>query len=347
MGHLVCPIKLNLAPYIKIVTLMYKITKNRWDNTCDSLKKIENNQKLILFKNTSSPRFSWMPVEIGDFEISPIRGCEADQKPWEGSCKIKPWEHKVTVAIPCLGTPEIVKLTIELLQLQSIKPYIMIIDTGSIGQEREEIETLRTDNVEVHLIQLHGVRHPSDYPAMAMDLAFTLCRSEYLFATHADCFLRKVTLLEDLINLCKTKSPVVGYQLSPRSHKDWVGMVSHTATMYHVPSMDKIGFAWSLRRLCNEFDIVDYNPSPDRPNWPDTEILGNYILRKNKIVPHLIGSEENNERTLDENIDHFRSFTSGKLYSKAYFSRVQKAYEDAKKQAINRIKEWKKFQKNN
>jgi hypothetical protein len=110
--------------------------------------------------------------------------------------------------------------------------------------------------------------------------------------------------------------------------------------MYHIKTMDKIGFGWSLRRLCHMHDIVNYKPDPMRPNWPDTEILGNYILRNNNITPYLIGSEENGIRHIDENIDHFSSYTSAKLYSPPYFKKAKEWYEDAKLQAIQRIKEW-------
>jgi hypothetical protein len=175
---------------------------------------------------------------------------------------------------------------------------------------------------------------------MAMDLAFAICRSPYCFATHADVFLRKRTFLEEVLQLCKIKSPVVGYELSERAHKDWRGMVSHTASMYDMRVMDKIGFGWSLRRLCHQYDIVDYAPDPTKPNWPDTEILGNYILRQSDITPCLIGHEGNMQRTYDENIDHFRSLTAAKLYSPTYYQQVKQWYKHAREEALERIEIW-------
>lgn len=278
-------------------------------------------------------------------ELAPLRGVPVHQRPWEGSCEKKPWEYRVTAAIPCLDTYEQLQICVRLLQLQTEKPYIMVLDTGSNPEQFQLIEQLRSEDVEVHAIRVNGVLHPSDFPAIAMDLAFSLCRSPFLFATHADCFLRKRTLLEEFLELCQTKSPVVGYEISPRSHSDWPGMVSHTASMYHMPTMDKIGFGWSMRRLCNLYDISDHRPHPMRPNWPDTEILGNYILRKHEIKPFLIGSEKNFSRQKDENIDHFRSFTSGKLYSPEYFNRVSEWYEAAKAEALERIESWEREQK--
>lgn len=78
-----------------------------------------------------------------------------------------------------------------------------------------------------------------------------------------------------------------------------------------------------------------------KPNWPDTEILGNYILRENKIKPLLIGKEENQSRTIDENIDHVRSYTASKMYSPKYFDVTSKWLEDAKEEAKKRIIKWK------
>lgn len=315
---------------------MLKISFNRWNRTPDGEKLNRNGKKSIWLKSEGS----WVDVELEHWEVSPSYGLLSEANPWEGSCENKPWDYEVTAVIPCLNTSETLPICIELLRLQTVRPYIILVDTGSITQELEKIEALRAADVEVHLMRLNGVRHPSDYPAMAMDLAFSICRTEYLFATHADVFPRREDLVESLLGLCKTKSPAVGYELTPRDHSDWEGMLSHTASMYEMAKMDEIGFGWSLRRLCNHFGIVNYKPDPLKPNWPDTEILGNYILRENEIVPHLIGKEGNRERTLDENIDHFRSYTSGKMYSPDYFKLAKSWYDDAVIQAEKRIKEW-------
>lgn len=277
-------------------------------------------------------------------DFAPLRGkgINTTSSPWEGCAEKKPWNYKVTAAIPCLDTVETVEICIELLRAQTERPFIMLIDTGSYSDQVEQMKKLHADDCEVHFIRLNGVQHPSDFPAMAMDIAFSLCRTEYIFATHADCFLRKRTFLEELVKMCVEVSPVVGYEMSPRAHSDWHGMVSHTATMYHMPVMDKIGFGWSLRRLCNMYNIRDYKPTPLRPNWPDTEILGNYILRYHKIKPHLIGHEENFSRQVDDNIDHLRSYTSGKLYSPPYFAQASEWFAKAKSEALERIELWKK-----
>jgi glycosyltransferase involved in cell wall biosynthesis len=275
-------------------------------------------------------------------DIAPLRGTgiNTTQSPWEGSEKKKPWNYKITAAIPALDTYETLEICIELLRLQTERPYIIIIDTGSRGEQLEKMRKLQAPDLEVHFLQLNAVQHPSDFPAMAMDVAFSVCRTEFIFATHADCFLRKRAFLEELVGMAEKISPVVGYEMSPRAHSDWKGMVSHTATLYHMATMDKIGFGWSLRRLCNMYNIKDYKPSPLRPNWPDTEILGNYILRYQKIKPHLIGHELNFSRQVDENIDHIRSYTSGKLYSPEYYKQAKEWFDEAREEALERIAAW-------
>lgn len=310
------------------------VSKKRWEESNN--KKVEEG-RLYLWLDREH---RYQEVTIGNYEVTPLYGVLTEKDPWAGFCDRKPWDYGVTAVIPCINTPETLPICIELLRLQSVRPFIMIVDTGSIEENLEKVEELRADDVEVHTIRLNGTRHPSDYPAMAMDMAFSLCRTEYLFATHADCFLRKRTLLAEFIELCKTKSPAVGYELSPRAHDDWKGMLSHTASMYHMPSMDKIGFGWSLRRLCNRYGIVDYKPDPNKPNWPDTEILGNYIMKDHNITPHIVGPEGNQCRTLDENIDHFRSYGAAKMYSPGYFPQVSDWYHLARKEALERIRKW-------
>ncbi len=272
--------------------------------------------------------------------LSPLRNQLVNTKPWEGAVYKKPWEYEVCVAIPVLDTPETLQMVVELFRAQTIKPYFLIIDTGSLPDSWPKIEGMRAEDLEVHAIRLNGVRHPSDYPAMAMDLAMTLCRSPYMLATHADCFPMKKDLVENLLRLCKDISPVVGYEITPRRHDDWVGMVSHTCTMLDMKEMDKIGCGWSLRRLATLFGMEDHSPNPDRPNWPDTELLLNYLLRDNDIVPFLIGKEENFSRNKDENIDHCRTLTSGLLYNKEYYKKALSWVDDAMGQARERLKNW-------
>lgn len=279
-------------------------------------------------------------VNVRPPQAAPLRNSHVKDKPWEGECRRKPWDYEVTAVIPVLDTPEPLKVAIDLLRLQTQRPFIVVIDTGSQPELLERVESFRADDVEVHSLRLNGVRHPSDFPAMAMDLAFSVCRTSHLFATHADCFLRKQTLLQEMTDLCTAECPVVGYELSPRKHPDWKGMFGHTCTMFEMQVMDRIGAGWSMRRLATIYGLENHEPRPDRPNWPDTELLLNYLVRDNGIEPLLIGHEENFIRNLDENIDHCRSLTGALLYNPAHYKKARAWAEDAMAEAKSRIEQW-------
>lgn len=272
----------------------------------------------------------WAPARNGQAIVG---------KPWEGSIERKPWDYSCEAVIPVLDTPDTLAIVIELLRLQTARPYIIIIDTGSSPESFEAISAMRAADVEVHSLRFNGVRHPSDFPAIAMDLAMSMCRTEFMFCTHADVFLRRRDVVEEMLALCSKKEPVVGYQITPRAHKDWEEMVSHTCTMLHMPTMDAIGAGWSLRRLCNKRE-VEHIPNILGNNWPDTEILLNYILWENNLKAKLIGSEANHARTLDDRIDHCRTLTAGRLYSPQYAAECQLWVDAAVTEASDRINQW-------
>lgn len=276
--------------------------------------------------------------------LAPLRNADIMSSPWRGCCNRKPWEYRVSAVIPVIDTPESLELCVELLRLQTERPYIIVVDTGSTGENLDRIMQLHAEDLEVHSLRINGVQHPSDPVCMAMDAAQSLCRTEYMFATHSDTYAVRRDLLEWMLSMCgppeESLSPVVGYEMSPRSHDDWKGMVSHTATMYHTRTLDKIGFGWSMRRLASMYDLPDHEPDPTRPNWPDTEILGNVILRENDIKVKLIGSEQNFQRNRDENIDHCRSLSLGVLYSPDYFEASKAWVAEAMNDSRERIKKW-------
>jgi len=271
--------------------------------------------------------------------IAPLRNTPTEQKPWEGSCKVKPWEYKICAVVPVLDTVIPLKIVVELLRHQTEKPYIVVVDTGSMPDKLLQIEAMRADDLEVHSIRLNGVLHPSDFPAIAMDLAFSLCRSPYMFCTHADCFIKRQDLLADMLVMCE-ECKAVGYEITPRKHEDWQGMLGHTCTMLDMQTMDICGAGWSLRRLATLFDIEDHKPNPMRPNWPDTELLLNYMLRNAGIEACIMGTEENFQRNVNEDFDHCRTLTGGLLYSPEYYHKAKRWVDDAMRQAKDRIADW-------
>lgn len=340
-------------------------------------------------RSISTPIVTGTPAFQGH---APVRGVAGFPCPWEGAGKVKPWDHSVTAVIPCLDTPDELELVVKLLLAQTVSPYIQIIDTGSTDDNLHRIFKLRSEQVEVHSLRFNGVKHPSDFPALAMDLAFAACQTEWIFATHADCFLRRRDVIEEFVTLathapiralsldegdrcslcagmsiftpathirgwggtggefrvCReheaTPLPALGYRISPRSHANWEGMVSHTASLFHVPTMLRIGATWNQRRACLLRGIEDHRPDPARANWPDTEIMVNECLWRVGATALLVDAadpvEQNFVRNCDHRIDHCRTLTAGKLYSPEHYGKAVKWSEDAREQARQRLHEW-------
>lgn len=277
--------------------------------------------------------------------MAPLRDRNPEDRPWEGSCSRRPWDYKVTAVVPVIDTHESLALCVETLRMQTERPYIVVVDTGSREDSLGKILDMHAEDLEVHCVRHNGTRHPSDPVSVAMDMAQSLCRTEYMFATHSDAFLVRRDYIQWLLSMCGDEDdglfPVVGYEMSPRQHDDWMGMISHTATMYHIPTIDRIGFGWSMRRLASIVGLDNQESHPDRPNWPDTEILGNMILREHDVPTKIIGHESNFERNRDENIDHARSISLGMLYAPDYHHASKKWFHEAMDDARQRIEEWK------
>lgn len=275
----------------------------------------------------------WVP------EFAPVRGWLQRSNPWEGICVRKPWEYDVAVMIPVLDCVEPLPLVVDLLRLQTLKPYIILVDTGSLPENFAKVEALRAADVEVHCLRLNGFEHSSQSVAMACDVGFAVCQSRFLFLTHTDCFLRSRTVLEEFAELCQDY-PAVGYQISPRHHADWRKMCGHTATMVDMDAMQDLGVTWNFRRLCRSRG-VPVKMDPERPNWPDTEVGFNCLCWEAGVEPLLIGIEENSQRTLDDRIDHCRSFPSNSIYAPSAAEEKQAWIRDAVESADQRIAEWK------
>lgn len=267
---------------------------------------------------------------------------------FRGRLPRKPWEYRVTVAIPHLNTPELLPLVIDLLRLQTERPYLLILDTGSPWAVLEQLEKLRAPDVEVHHIRAHGTPHSSDLVCHAMDLALSLCRTEFLFATHSDAFARRRDLLADFAARCDARTPVVAWRMSDRS---WMPTArgkfehcpGHVCAMHHVPTLDRLGVTWGIRRYVTQFgDPAERSTSV----WPDTESTLGSILAEaaaaGTINPPLFVGEEINGRQVNDDFDHSRSTTGTKLRNiEGYATRIEWLAE-AKREAAERIEQWRK-----
>lgn len=273
-------------------------------------------------------------------QLAPLRGVPSQNRPWQGACPKAPWLFNVTVAIPTIDNCENVSLIIDLYRASSEKPYFLVIDTGSTHEEHHQLELLRADDCEVFDIRGNGYQHPSDPVAIAMDLAFSRCPTNFLFATHNDVFPRRRDLLAYYLSIYKKGFEVVGYEMSPRSVPNWKGLPSHTATLYFMPAMDRIGAGWSLRRWNNLFGKLQRRDDAVAVGWPDTEVLLGQQIGQAGLKWFKIGGEVNHARHVDENIDHCRSLSSSQLYAPDYHAQAVQWCETARREGRERLAAW-------
>lgn len=266
--------------------------------------------------------------------VAPL-GTRDCRQAWQGRCYRKPWDYRITAAIPHLNTAEPLATVIDLLRRQTISPYILIIDTGSDEVTCQKLEHLRADDVEIHYLRGHAYMHPSAPIAAAMDVAFALCQTDYLFATHTDVFPRRQDLLEYLLD---KNLAVIGYEMSPREGTDnWQGVVNHAATLFDMKVMRYHGITWNMLRYFERG-----HSRREVPGWPDTESGLALCLQDAMLTPHFLGRDRNTLRFRDDNIDHTRSYTGSRLYCTGtnLEESSQQQMTKALKEAKQRMEDW-------
>jgi hypothetical protein len=261
-------------------------------------------------------------------------------KPWEGSLERKPSDYQVTAVIPCINPGDEIALVVASLRAQTLRPYILLIDTGSRPEIVARLEALCGPDLELHLLRFNAVRHPSEPVSIACDLGADRADSRFVFFTHTDCFLLKQTVLEELANKIGPTSPCYGHQLSPRAHNDWERHYGHTCLMVDQDRLDRLGVKWKMRCATGLYGEKNYELRGDRPNWPDTELGLNAHLERLGQEPQFSGLEENYEQTIDELIHHVRSVPSSGLYSPGHSKKSAPRMAHAVIDAQYRLEEW-------
>lgn len=301
----------------------------------DALQKAKEHAARRLGIALSTPQ-NFLTRERAYSMIAPA-GTRDINPPYIGRQVKKPWEYEVTVAIPHLNTLESLMVCIEILRHQTIKPYIIVIDTGSYPHVIDQLALIRSEDLEIHYLASNAYRHSSEPVARALDLAHAVCQTDLLFHTHSDCFLRRFDFVESLVQVCTEKAPVIGYRMSPRDWitNEWEKAVGHTATMIHNPTMLANGISWNMLRLEKEFGISLNNTG----GWPDTETVFNKLLQRAGIKPVFIGYDQNYVRQMDDNIDHVRSYPGSRVYGSWNESDHQDWMKNAIDDALMRLVE--------
>jgi hypothetical protein len=153
-------------------------------------------------------------------------------------------------------------------------------------------------------------------------------------------FLKRRDYLEWLLARCSASNPAVGYEMSPRpwAGDQWRGMVSHTASMLHMPTMRRLGVTWNMDHA---YKLADWE-GKDANGWPDTETGMNLVLRNAGVRPEIIGPERNYELYEDANLVHVRSYPGTKIYGNAaaYHRQAVSWMTGVLAQARDRVRAW-------
>jgi hypothetical protein len=265
-----------------------------------------------------------------DAFMPPIRGVDWREHPWEGVVNKKPWQYNVTAALVHIDTPDLLAIVIDILRSQTERPFLHVIDSGSLEKHRVVLEQMEyeSDDLEVTYLRPRAWKYSSEPVSASMDCAFALCKTEHLYATHTDVFLKRRDHIEFLLSKCNTNTPAVGYQMSPRiwTCDLWKRILSHTSSLYHMPSMRKYGVSWSMQAAFEAVSGIAADPL--KASWPDTEVNIGLCLHRARVgerwpddpdaTPEnpsvlMIGTEPNVPYE-DDWLEHVRSTTLHNLY---------------------------------
>ena len=269
----------------------------------------------------------------------PHGNAEEPSQRWESTNDVKPWDFACEVSMPHYESLDTLGVVVALLRAQTIKPFISIIDCGSSRETCDKLEEMRAPDLEIHYHRFNGVRHLADFPATACDFAFSAARSETLVLMHTDVFLRRQDSLESLIVECTDKTPIVGFQMTPRGHPHWKFAVTHTFAAFRMKIIDGIGGGWSLRRAARYYG-VEHSINSALGDYLDTETCMAWLMTENGIAPHFIGEEKNFEATVHPLIRHVRTLTGSRLYCPTKRRDAEKRLGEAMEEAVANLALW-------
>ena len=300
---------------------------------------------------------AWLaPVRDADGNIAPIA-----TKPWEGSGPWKPWQYRVTAAIVHLDAPELLRAVVATLRAQTERPYILVVDSGSHSPGRAAVEAMEAEDLEAIYLRPRAWRYTSEPVSAAMDCAFARIQTEYCYSTHVDVFLKRPDYLSWLLQRCDARTPAVGYQMSPRNHWGddlWKRILSHTASMYHMPTMRRVGALWNMTAAFERLGLA-----PAQPHFtgqiegvvPDTEVNLGLTLEAAGIGVRWLGDPdpgpddppsvlmigpEPNDPYETEWLEHVPSSTGHKLYNAGLAASREELLAAAVAQAHARAEAW-------
>ncbi len=258
---------------------------------------------------------------------------------------MKPDPKTVTINLPHLCTPDLVAAVLPLWLNQSVPTVIDVVDTGSNPNDFDELKRIclaHSPRVRLHVINPRRKNHPSEIIAIACELSQLYADTEKVLWSHVDVFPRRRDLVETWSQLCGRHQPVVGYEMSSRSHvggwigRNWKGIVGHSLTIGHLPTLRANRIRWGFAGTAEEFALS----AEDLRFW-DTEVTFGLCLQRAGIKPLFVGRDVNYEHLIDEWHGHARSYP-GSVVSGSQHLQVAKKWKEIEVAAVpGRLKEWK------
>ncbi len=257
---------------------------------------------------------------------------------------------KVVVNLPHRDTPQLVESVIPLWLNQSVPVAVDVVDTGSGLPNIYRLNAFsaryvcgRGRDIRFHTIAPRPWKHPSEPIAMACELSMVYAETDYILFSHVDVFPHSRHLVRWLMDQCSAETPVVGYEISPRDGVDgwlsthWKGMVGHSLTMVHVPTLRSHGIHWRY----DETELIY------RFNWPentlsswDTEVTFNMSLKRSGLPVKIVGHDKNMEHLVDEWHGHARSYPGSLLFGHPHLADAACWVSKEMEAARLRVAEW-------
>lgn len=215
-----------------------------------------------------------------------------------------------TIVIPTIADSPTLDTAIAGWRWQNTPATIILIDTGTDIERYQALEAKHAHATDVRIVRLA----PRDWNglsarvAAAIDLATAIVDTTHALLTHDDVFPKRRDIATALQHeIANEETPVVGYEMSPRSHitNQWQGMVSHTLTLIDVDDIRSHNLRWSLADAIRQPECENHGPA-----WPDTETGFGIRMRQLGLTPRFIGHETNDPHFEDDWIVHRRSLTS-------------------------------------
>jgi len=267
--------------------------------------------------------------------VAPCGRPGGQARPW-GSTPQPSWTWPATVAIPHLETLDLLDLAVKLWRKQTIRPYLVIVDTGSCARTLDELERYRDTDCEIHHLRRNSYYHTSAPVTHALDLATSLCDTNYLVHTHTDTFPKRRDTLEHFLALCSAERPVVGLRCSPRGGTDWRDCLSHVLLVLHRATIQRAGVHWSMSLA---YDLTS-KWGQDLVGWPDTATAFGLMLRERGIKPYFYGDEQNWTPYVCEWFDHVCGLPGLRVHGGGMTDTCNNYARPLIQSAIQRVLKW-------